>query len=74
MSKLEQRMSSKPIPVSNAPSEPVSYLAATPAASGPITVATPAPQTAPANAASTPAPPAAARVREVRLRCPPLRP
>ena len=43
MSKLEQRMSSKPIPVVNAPSEPVSYLAATqPAASGPITVATPA--------------------------------
>ena len=43
MSKLEQRMSSKPIPVMNAPSEPVSYLAATqPAASGPITVATPA--------------------------------
>ena len=43
MSKLEQRMSSKPIPVANAPSEPVSYLAATqPAASGPITVATPA--------------------------------
>ena len=29
MSKLEQRMSSKPIPVANAPSEPVSYLAAT---------------------------------------------
>jgi hypothetical protein len=43
MTKLEQRMSSKPIPVVNAPSEPVSYLAATqPAASGPITVATPA--------------------------------
>ena len=43
MSKLEQRMSSKPIPVVNAPSEPVSYLAATqPAASGPVTVATPA--------------------------------
>ena len=43
MTKLEQRMSSKPIPVMNAPSEPVSYLAATqPAASGPITVATPA--------------------------------
>ena len=61
MSKLEQRMSSKPIPVSNAPSEPVSYLAATPAASSPITVATPAPQTAPSDAASTPAPPAAAQ-------------
>ena len=29
MSKLEQRMASKPIPVANAPSEPVSYLAAT---------------------------------------------
>jgi hypothetical protein len=29
MSRLEQRMSSKPIPVSNAPSEPVPYLAAT---------------------------------------------
>jgi hypothetical protein len=43
MSKLEQRMSSRPIPGVNAPSEPVSYLAATqPAASGPITVATPA--------------------------------
>ena len=41
MSKLEQRMSSKPTPVSNAPSEPVSYLAATaPAASSPITIAT----------------------------------
>ena len=61
MSKLEQRMASKPIPVSNAPSEPVSYLAATPAASSPITVATPAPQTAPANAASKPAPPAEAQ-------------
>jgi hypothetical protein len=43
MSKLEQRMSSRPIPGVNAPSEPVSYLASTqPAASGPITVATPA--------------------------------
>ena len=43
MTKLEQRMSSKSIPVVNAPSEPVSYLAATePAASGPITVAPPA--------------------------------
>jgi len=66
MSKLEQRMSSKPIPVSNAPSEPVSYLAATaPAASSPITVATSAPQTAPqtasANAVSTQAPPAEAQ-------------
>ena len=29
VSRLEQRMSSKPIPVSNAPSEPVPYLAAT---------------------------------------------
>src|SRR6478735_5778437 len=29
MSKLELRMSSKPIPVSNAPSEPVPYVAAT---------------------------------------------
>jgi hypothetical protein len=39
MTKLEQRMSSKPIPVSNAPSEPVSYLMAIqPAASGPVTV------------------------------------
>ena len=62
MSKLEQRMSSKPIPVSNAPSEPVSYLAATaPAASSPITVATSAPQTASANAVSTQAPPAEAQ-------------
>ena len=43
MTKLEQRMSSQPVPVMNAPSEPVSYLAATqPAASGPITVAKPA--------------------------------
>ena len=61
MSKLEQRMASKPIPVSNAPSEPVSYLAATPAASSPITVATSAPQTASANAVSTQAPPAEAQ-------------
>ena len=69
MSKLEQRMASKPIPVSNAPSEPVSYLAATaPAASSPITVATPAPQTAPANAASTRRRRQKRRVREVRLR------
>jgi hypothetical protein len=44
-SKLELRMSSKPIPVSNAPAEPASHLAATAA-----------PQTEPANAASaTPA-------------------
>ena len=60
MSKLELRMSSKPIPVSNAPAEPVPYLAATgPDAAGPLTAPAPAqdkPQTAPANTASTPAP------------------
>jgi hypothetical protein len=61
-SKLEQRMSSKPIPVSNAPSEPVSYLAATtPVAPGPSAPATTAPQTGPANAAPTPAQPAEAQ-------------
>jgi len=61
-SKLEQRMSSKPIPVSNAPSEPVSYLAATtPVAPGSSAAATAAPQTGPAAAASTPAPPAEAQ-------------
>jgi hypothetical protein len=43
MTKLEQRMSSQPIPVVNAPSEPVPYVAATQsAASGPVTAATPA--------------------------------
>ncbi len=42
MTKLEQRMSSKPIPVSNAPSEPVHYLATTqPAGAGPVTGETP---------------------------------
>jgi type IV secretory pathway VirB10-like protein len=42
MSKLEQRMSSKPIAVTNTTSEPTAYLAATaPASSGPITVPTP---------------------------------
>lgn len=49
MTKLEQRMSSKPLPVSNAPSESVSYLTAIqPAASGPVTVV-PAEQNQPQN-------------------------
>jgi len=52
MSKLELRMSSKPIPVSNAPSEPVPYLAATEATPSDVT----APETQPQPAA--PAPPA----------------
>jgi hypothetical protein len=44
MTKLEQRMSSKPIPVSNAPSEPVQYVAGTQAAAAnPGAAAAPAP-------------------------------
>jgi hypothetical protein len=39
VSRLEQRMSSKPIPVSNAPSEPVPYLAATQAVPSAATAA-----------------------------------
>jgi hypothetical protein len=53
MTKLEQRMSSQPIPVVNAPSEPVPYVAATQsAASGPGTVATPAGKQQPSEAVS----------------------
>jgi hypothetical protein len=53
MTKLEQRMSSQPIPVVNAPSEPVPHVAATQsAASGPGTVATPAEKQQPRETAS----------------------
>lgn len=56
MTKLEQRMSSKPIPVSNAPSEPVPYLTpASPAAPEP---AQNPPQNQAANAVTTQARPA----------------
>jgi hypothetical protein len=41
MTKLEQRMSSKPIPVSNAPSEPVQYLTETQATARPNAAAAP---------------------------------
>jgi hypothetical protein len=59
MTKLEQRMPSKSIPVVNAPSEPVSYLAATePAASGPITVAPPAGKQQPSETVKAEASPA----------------
>jgi hypothetical protein len=51
ISRLEQRMSSKPIPVSNAPSEPVPYLAATQA----IPSATTTSESQPQPAAPTPA-------------------
>ena len=43
MTKLERRMSSEPIPVTNAASEPVSYLAATEAAATKPVVVAPAP-------------------------------
>ena len=46
MSRLEQRMSSKPIPVSNAPSEPVPYLAATQAIPSAATTSESQPQPA----------------------------
>src|SRR3954452_3225585 len=42
MTKLERRMSPEPIPVSNAPSEPVPYLAATQAATAATGAAIPA--------------------------------
>ena len=58
MTRLEQRSSSKSIPV-NAPSEPVSYLAATePATSGAITVAPPGGKPQPSETAKAEAPPA----------------
>jgi hypothetical protein len=72
MSRLEQRMSARPIPVIAAPSEPVSYLAATQAAAtNPIVVAAPVenqpqptpPQTEPANTSQTTAQPAAQAAR-----------
>jgi hypothetical protein len=56
MTKLEQRMSSKPMPVSNAPSEPVQYLAETQAAAAnPGAAAAPTPnqlETPPAEAST----------------------
>jgi len=66
MSRLEQRMSSKPIPESNAPSEPVPYLAATQAIPSAATTSESQPQPAaptPATetvAANPPPPPDAA--------------
>jgi hypothetical protein len=63
MSRLEQRMSSKPIPVSNAPSEPVPYLAATPAIPSAATTSESQPAPTPATetvAANPPPPPDAA--------------
>src|SRR5436190_642375 len=63
MTKLEHRMSSNPIPMANAPSEPAPSVAAT-EPSAPVGVPMPAqnpPQAEPANAASTPAPPAGAQ-------------
>ena len=62
MTKLEQRMSTRPIPVIAAPSEPVPYLAATPAAATNPVVVTPAGQAQPAQgqqtqAANTASPP-----------------
>jgi len=68
MSRLEQRMSARPIPVIAAPSEPVSYLAATQAAAtNPVVAAAPAenqpqqtqPQTEPANTSQAAAQPGA---------------
>jgi hypothetical protein len=56
--RLEQRTSSKSIPVVNASSEPVSYLAATePATSGPITVVPPAGKPQPSETVKAEAPP-----------------
>src|ERR1700704_484116 len=61
MSKLELRMSSQPIPVSNAPSEPVPYLAATqatpPAATAPEAQPQPPPRPNETVAANPPPPP-----------------
>jgi hypothetical protein len=62
MSRLEQRMSSKPIPVSNAPSEPVPYLAATQAIPSAATTSEsqpqpPAPTPATETVAANPPPP-----------------
>ena len=55
--RLEQRTSSKSIPVVNASSEPVSYLAATePATSGPITVVPPAGKPQPSETVKAEAP------------------
>jgi hypothetical protein len=59
VSRLEQRMSSKPIPVSNAPSEPVPYLAATqaiPSAATTSEVPTPPTETVAANPPPPPDP------------------
>jgi hypothetical protein len=54
MSKLELRMSEKPIAIANTASEPTAYLAATaPASSGPITVPTPAQNKQPAEPADS---------------------
>jgi hypothetical protein len=63
MSKLELRMSSKPIPVRNKPSEPVPYLAATQAIPSAAAASEPQPQPASPTetvAANPPPPPDAA--------------
>src|ERR1700675_1894160 len=78
MTKLEQRMSTRPIPVIAGPSEPVPYLTATqPAATNPVVAAAPAEnqpqqtQTEPANttqAAAQPAEPAVAPAAQAPAR------